>query len=356
MPLDVTDSTLGARDRRARSAARSTSWSTTPSTIAPSASPRAAGVETARAEMDVNYFGLLRLAQEFGPAMRARGADGQSSAVAWVNLLSIYALANFPPHGTFSASKAAALLARAVPARRDAARRACASSTSSRARSTTSGTSCCRRRSSRRRPWRARSSQALRDGVEDVYPGRRRAGVARALARQPQGARAGALRMSAPGAQRNPWRERKVANEHATLAKLVADLAAGRIRVVDLTQTLSPDFPQIVAAARDGPVPGRSGSRRSRATTSAGRRGTGTTSPAASTPARTSTRRSTGSRAATCRTTPSTPFPPEHFVGARLRDRLLEGSGGRPGLPAHRARRDKPGRRSTAASRRARGC
>ena len=66
------------------------------------------GVDTARAEMDVNYFGLLRLAQEFGPAMRSRGADGLASAVAWVNLLSIYAHANFPPHGTFSASKAAA--------------------------------------------------------------------------------------------------------------------------------------------------------------------------------------------------------------------------------------------------------
>ena len=66
------------------------------------------GVETARAEMDVNYFGFLRLAQEFGPAMRSRGADGKASAVAWVNLLSIYAHANFPPHGTFSASKAAA--------------------------------------------------------------------------------------------------------------------------------------------------------------------------------------------------------------------------------------------------------
>jgi NAD(P)-dependent dehydrogenase (short-subunit alcohol dehydrogenase family)/uncharacterized OB-fold protein len=66
------------------------------------------GVETARAEMDVNYFGLLRLAQEFGPAMRSRGADGLTSAVAWVNVLSIYALANFPAHGTFSASKAAA--------------------------------------------------------------------------------------------------------------------------------------------------------------------------------------------------------------------------------------------------------
>src|SRR5712671_1603909 len=59
--------------------------------------------------MDVNYFGLLRLAQEFGPVMRSRGADGQSSATAWVNLLSVYALTNFPPHGTFSASKAAAL-------------------------------------------------------------------------------------------------------------------------------------------------------------------------------------------------------------------------------------------------------
>lgn len=66
------------------------------------------GTDAARAEMEVNYFGLLRLAQEFGPALKARGADGVNSAVAWVNLLSIYALANFPPHGTFSASKAAA--------------------------------------------------------------------------------------------------------------------------------------------------------------------------------------------------------------------------------------------------------
>jgi NAD(P)-dependent dehydrogenase (short-subunit alcohol dehydrogenase family)/uncharacterized OB-fold protein len=66
------------------------------------------GTDAARAEMEVNYFGLLRLAQEFGPALKARGADGVNSAVAWVNLLSIYALTNYPPHGTFSASKAAA--------------------------------------------------------------------------------------------------------------------------------------------------------------------------------------------------------------------------------------------------------
>ena len=38
-----------------------------------------------------------------------RAADGTSSATAWVNILSIYALANYPPHGTYSASKAAAL-------------------------------------------------------------------------------------------------------------------------------------------------------------------------------------------------------------------------------------------------------
>jgi len=66
------------------------------------------GLDAARLEMDVNYLGLLRLAQEFGPAMRSRGADGQASATAWVNLLSVFALANFPAHGTYSASKAAA--------------------------------------------------------------------------------------------------------------------------------------------------------------------------------------------------------------------------------------------------------
>jgi NAD(P)-dependent dehydrogenase (short-subunit alcohol dehydrogenase family)/uncharacterized OB-fold protein len=66
------------------------------------------GVETAQQEMEVNYFGLLRLAQEFAPVLKARAADGPANAVAWVNLLSIFALSNYPPHGTYSASKAAA--------------------------------------------------------------------------------------------------------------------------------------------------------------------------------------------------------------------------------------------------------
>jgi short-subunit dehydrogenase len=65
-------------------------------------------VVTAREEMEVNYFGLLRLIQAFGPAMRHRGTDAENSACAWVNLLSVYALSNWAAFGTTSASQAAA--------------------------------------------------------------------------------------------------------------------------------------------------------------------------------------------------------------------------------------------------------
>jgi kynurenine formamidase len=43
-----------------------------------------------------------------------------------------------------------------------------------------------------------------------------------------------------------PARLDEDAMSEAVLSQLVADLVAGRIRIVDLTQTLSPDFPQIV--------------------------------------------------------------------------------------------------------------
>jgi len=75
------------------------------------------GVATARTEMEVNYFGLLRLSQSFMAALKARAADGPASATAWVNILSVHALSNDPAHGTFSASKAAAFsLAQALRA------------------------------------------------------------------------------------------------------------------------------------------------------------------------------------------------------------------------------------------------
>ncbi|MEZ5812538.1 MAG: SDR family NAD(P)-dependent oxidoreductase [Rhizobiaceae bacterium] len=66
-------------------------------------------IVTARDEMEVNYFGAMRLMQAFGPAMRSRGADGVNSATAWVQISSIYALSNWPHFGSTSASQAAAL-------------------------------------------------------------------------------------------------------------------------------------------------------------------------------------------------------------------------------------------------------
>lgn len=62
----------------------------------------------AHEEMEVNYLGLMRLAQAFGPAMCARTGDGVNSAVAWVNILSVHALSNTPDYGCFTASNAAA--------------------------------------------------------------------------------------------------------------------------------------------------------------------------------------------------------------------------------------------------------
>ena len=69
------------------------------------------GLTVAREEMDVRYFGLMRLAQAFGPAMRGRGADGVNSAAAFVNLLSVHALVNWPQYGSYSAAEAASLSA-----------------------------------------------------------------------------------------------------------------------------------------------------------------------------------------------------------------------------------------------------
>jgi NAD(P)-dependent dehydrogenase (short-subunit alcohol dehydrogenase family) len=59
--------------------------------------------------MDFLYFGLMRLAQAFGPALRFRGADGTHPACAWVNVLSVYGLVANPAWGGLSAGHAAAL-------------------------------------------------------------------------------------------------------------------------------------------------------------------------------------------------------------------------------------------------------
>src|SRR3984885_12650340 len=69
------------------------------------------GLTVTREEIDIRYLGLMRLAQAFGPILRARGADGVNSAAAFVNLLSVYALMNWPAYGAFSATEAACLSA-----------------------------------------------------------------------------------------------------------------------------------------------------------------------------------------------------------------------------------------------------
>ncbi len=65
------------------------------------------GLVTSRDAFEVNVFGLQRLAEAFGPAMRGRGADGTNSAAAFVDVLPVYALANSPGFGFYSASAAA---------------------------------------------------------------------------------------------------------------------------------------------------------------------------------------------------------------------------------------------------------
>lgn len=59
--------------------------------------------------MDRTLMGMMRLAQTFGPVMRLRGADGIAGAVAWVNVLSAYALSNAPEFGAHSVAHAACL-------------------------------------------------------------------------------------------------------------------------------------------------------------------------------------------------------------------------------------------------------
>jgi short-subunit dehydrogenase len=60
-------------------------------------------LSSARAEMEVNYFGTLEMCRAFAPILKANGGG------AIVNMQSIIALVNFPKNGGYSASRAASL-------------------------------------------------------------------------------------------------------------------------------------------------------------------------------------------------------------------------------------------------------
>jgi len=110
VPLDVTDSE-SVTEQAEQIGGRVDIIVNTAEHVRPGGIMQRHGLTVAREEMDIRYFGLLRLAQAFGPGMRARGADGTNSAAAFVNLLSVHALMNWPQYGGYSAAEAAALSA-----------------------------------------------------------------------------------------------------------------------------------------------------------------------------------------------------------------------------------------------------
>ncbi len=110
VPLDVTD-TESVTEQAEQNGGRIDIVVNTAEHIREGGIMQRHGLTVAREEMDVRYFGLMRLAQAFGPAMRGRGADGVNSAAAFVNLLSVHALMNWPQYGSYSAAEAASLSA-----------------------------------------------------------------------------------------------------------------------------------------------------------------------------------------------------------------------------------------------------
>lgn len=63
----------------------------------------ATDLSSARAEMEVNYFGTLAMCRAFAPVLKTNGGG------AIVNMLSILGKVNFPMNASYSASKAAAI-------------------------------------------------------------------------------------------------------------------------------------------------------------------------------------------------------------------------------------------------------
>ncbi|MBH1973863.1 MAG: SDR family NAD(P)-dependent oxidoreductase [Rhodobacteraceae bacterium] len=108
LPLDLTD-TNSVRDLAAQIGGKTDILINNARFLRPGGALDRGDTGFARDEIEVNYLGLLRLAQAFGPAMCARTDDGVNSAVAWVNLLSVQAYASTTDFGCFSASQAAAL-------------------------------------------------------------------------------------------------------------------------------------------------------------------------------------------------------------------------------------------------------
>jgi NAD(P)-dependent dehydrogenase (short-subunit alcohol dehydrogenase family)/uncharacterized OB-fold protein len=110
VPLDVTD-TGSVNELAAQNGGRIDVIVNSAEHVRPGGIIGRSNLCVAREEMDIRYFGMMRLAQAFGPSLRFRGADGANAASAFVNLLSVHALMNWPAFGASSATEAACLSA-----------------------------------------------------------------------------------------------------------------------------------------------------------------------------------------------------------------------------------------------------
>jgi len=110
VPLDVTD-TESVTEQAAQNGGRIDIVVNTAEHVRPGGVIGRGNLNVARDEMDIRYFGMMRLAQAFGPTLCFRGADGVNSAAAFVNLLSVHSLMNWPAYGANSAVEAACLSA-----------------------------------------------------------------------------------------------------------------------------------------------------------------------------------------------------------------------------------------------------
>jgi short-subunit dehydrogenase/uncharacterized OB-fold protein len=108
VPLDLTD-TESVSEWAAQNGARVDILINTTAHIRAGGAIDPASLTLAREELELRYLGLIRLAQAFGPVMRSRGADGVNAATAFVNILSVHAMAAWPAYGVFSSVEAACL-------------------------------------------------------------------------------------------------------------------------------------------------------------------------------------------------------------------------------------------------------
>ena len=108
LPLDVTD-TSSLREMAGEIGGKTDILINNARFVRPGGVLTRGDTSFAHTEVEVNHLGLMRLAQAFGPGMCARTADGVNASVAWVNILSAYALVNSADYGSFAASNAAAL-------------------------------------------------------------------------------------------------------------------------------------------------------------------------------------------------------------------------------------------------------